>query len=77
MRMISPMSITGPHEGDYRQSPEPEWVSITEAAKILGVSVDSLRRWDVPGGKLRANRTPGGQRRYTRAQLRDAFGKTA
>ncbi len=34
-----------------------------EAAKILGVHVSSLRRWENEG-KLRAIRTPGGQRRF-------------
>ena len=38
-------------------------VSIGEAAKLLGVSVQTLRRWDVEG-KLVPQRTPGGQRRY-------------
>ncbi|MDH6097793.1 MerR family DNA-binding transcriptional regulator, partial [Anabaenopsis sp. FSS-46] len=34
-----------------------------EAAKILGVHVSSLRRWENEG-KLKAIRTPGGQRRF-------------
>lgn len=38
-------------------------VSIGEAAKLLGVSTQTLRRWDVEG-KLVPQRTPGGQRRY-------------
>lgn len=39
------------------------YVSIGEAAKSLGVSVQTLRRWDI-AGKLVAERTPGGRRRY-------------
>ncbi|QOV22995.1 IS607 family transposase [Anabaenopsis elenkinii CCIBt3563] len=38
-------------------------VTPKEAAKILGVHVSSLRRWENEG-KLRAIRTPGGQRRF-------------
>lgn len=39
------------------------YLSIGEAAKSLGVSVQTLRRWDIDG-KLTAERTPGGRRRY-------------
>jgi predicted site-specific integrase-resolvase len=38
-------------------------VSIQRAAKELGVSTDTLRRWDA-AGKLIAERTPTGHRRY-------------
>ena len=34
---------------------------IGQAAELLGVSVDTLRRWEV-GGRLSTVRTPGGQR---------------
>ena len=37
--------------------------SIGEASKALGVSIPTLRRWDLEG-KLVPQRTPGGQRRY-------------
>ena len=37
---------------------------IGEAAKYLGVSKDTLRRWE-KRGKIKSYRTPGGQRRYT------------
>ena len=39
------------------------YVSIGKAAEALGVSVQTLRRWDIEG-KLAAERTPGGRRRY-------------
>lgn len=45
--------------------------SIGRAARYLGVSPTSLRRWD-RAGKLIAIRTPGNQRRYPKSQL-DAF----
>jgi len=44
-------------------------VSITEAARILGVSTKTLRRWDQEG-KLAAERTMGGHRRYDLGQLK-------
>ena len=44
-------------------------VSISEAARILGVSITTLRRWDREG-KLVAYRTPAGHRRYDADQLR-------
>lgn len=40
-----------------------ELLTITEAAQILGVSVDTLRRWD-KSGKLVAIRKEGGTHRY-------------
>lgn len=46
-----------------------ELLTITEAAKFLGVSVDTLRRWD-KSGKLTAIRKEGGTHRYyTRQDL--------
>jgi excisionase family DNA binding protein len=44
-------------------------VSVGEAAKILGVSVQTLRRWDREG-KLVPLRTAGGTRRYELSTLR-------
>ncbi len=45
-----------------------QWLSIAEAAEYLGVSKDTLRRWE-KRGKLTARRTVGGHRRYGRKQL--------
>ena len=44
-------------------------VSIARAAEILGVSITTLRRWDAEG-KLKAERTPAGHRRYDLQKLR-------
>ena len=44
-------------------------VSISKAAKILGVSEITLRRWDEEG-RLVAVRTEGGHRRYDLAKIR-------
>lgn len=45
-----------------------EMLSINEAAKLLGVSIDTLRRWDA-SGKLHAERSPGGHRYYNHDTL--------
>jgi len=39
-------------------------VSIKEAANVLGVSVQTLRRWEKEGKVLPVQRTAGGQRRF-------------
>ena len=44
-------------------------ISIGQAAKELGVSIPTLRRWEAEG-KIQAERTPKGHRRYDLAQLR-------
>ena len=44
-------------------------ISISEAAKTLGVSITTLRRWEV-SGRLLAEHTAGGHRRYDIAKLK-------
>lgn len=52
-----------------RMPTEPDaLLPITEAAQILGLSVDTLRRYD-RNGTLRAVRTPGGHRRFRRSDV--------
>jgi excisionase family DNA binding protein len=46
-------------------------LSTSEAARHLGVSLSTVRRWS-DAGHLRGYRTPGGQRRFTVEQL-DVF----
>ena len=41
-----------------------EYLSIGETAKLLGVSVSTLRRWECEGKLLPAYRTVGSHRRY-------------
>jgi len=48
-------------------------VTPKEAAKILGVHVSSLRRWENEG-KLKAIRTPGGQRRFILGEIEKVAG---
>jgi putative resolvase len=45
------------------------YVGIGEAARALGVSITTLRRWEA-AGKLVAEHTAGGHRRYDLAKLR-------
>ena len=49
-------------------SPRPDWVSLSEASRLLGVSPATVRRWS-DAGRLRAFTTPGGHRRFSRAAL--------
>jgi putative resolvase len=51
-------------------------VSISEAAEVLGVSITTLRRWEA-AGKLVAEHTAGGHRRYDLAKLRPELFRTA
>lgn len=50
-------------------------VSIGEAASALGVSITTLRRWEV-SGKLVPEHTAGGHRRYDLAKLRPEMFRT-
>lgn len=45
-------------------------VSIAEAAKALGVSPQTLRRWEREGKAVPTEKTAGGRRRYDLAKLR-------
>lgn len=48
-------------------------VSISEASQMLGVSEAALRQW-TDEGKIKAFITPGGHRRYLRAELKKFMG---
>jgi len=47
-------------------------VTIGNAANLMGVSTQTLRRWEREGKLVPVERTPGGQRRYALSQLRPA-----
>ena len=50
--------------------PQPEqWLTVGQAAARLGVSIDTLRRWD---SRFSLIRTPGGQRRFRASEI-DAY----
>lgn len=45
-----------------------ELLPIGEAARMLGVSVDTIRRWEAKG-LITATRTPLGQRRFAASEV--------
>jgi excisionase family DNA binding protein len=47
---------------------DPDWVGLSEASRVLGVSAATLRRWS-DAGRLRVYTTPGGHRRFSRRAL--------
>ena len=49
----------------------PEWMTLGEAAKYLGVAQSTIRKWS-DSGRLPAFYTPGGHRRFRRGDL-DSF----
>ena len=50
---------------------EPDWMTLGQAAKFLGVAQSTIRKWS-DDGKVPAFYTPGGHRRFRRADL-EAF----
>lgn len=48
--------------------PSQKFLNVSEAADVLGVSAASLRKWS-DQGLVPVFRTPGGQRRYSPADL--------
>ena len=62
-----------PQHRPSRRSPSgtPEWLTLGEAARYLGVAQSTIRKWS-DGGRLPRFTTPGGHRRFRRADL-DAF----
>lgn len=49
-------------------SRNPDWIGLSEASRVLGVSPATLRRWS-DAGRLRVFTTPGGHRRFSRSAL--------
>jgi excisionase family DNA binding protein len=50
---------------------EPEWLTLGQAARYLGVAQSTIRKWS-DSGRMRVYKTPGRHRRYRRDDL-DAF----
>lgn len=50
------------------------YLSIGESSEYLGVSIDTLRRWEKKG-RINPYRSPGGHRYYERDELDKLFGK--
>ena len=53
------------------RSREPEWLTLGQAARYLGVAQSTIRKWS-DNGRIRVYKTPGRHRRYRRDDL-DAF----
>ncbi|MGD2105785.1 MAG: helix-turn-helix domain-containing protein, partial [Anaerolineae bacterium] len=49
-------------------TPPPNWLSLSQAARILGIHPTTLRRWSDEGA-IRCLRTPGGHRRFLQRDL--------
>lgn len=47
---------------------EQEWLSLSDASKLMGVHPATLRQWS-DEGKVRIFRTPGGHRRFSRLDI--------
>src|SRR5438105_5595202 len=62
--------VDGREDGDRLRAPanEPDWLTLGQAAKFLGVAQSTVRKWS-DRGRLPAFYTPGGHRRYRRHDL--------
>src|SRR5947199_204626 len=54
--------------GHRAPATEPDWLTLGQAAKYLGVAQSTIRKWS-DHGRVPAFYTPGGHRRYRRADL--------
>jgi excisionase family DNA binding protein len=61
---------SNPRPAANRRPPtgEPEWLTLGQAAKFLGVAQSTIRKWS-DQGRVPAFYTPGGHRRYRRRDL--------
>ena len=50
-------------------SAQPEWLTLGQAAKYLGVAQSTIRKWS-DQGRVPAFYTPGGHRRYRESEVR-------
>ena len=48
--------------------PAGQWMTVRQAAQLLGVSEPTLRKW-TDAGRIATFRTPGGHRRYLLAEI--------
>lgn len=51
-----------------------QMVAVGDAARLLGVSVKTIRRWEA-SGKISGRRTPGGQRRFRLSGINELLGE--
>jgi excisionase family DNA binding protein len=57
-------------QGRAAPAGESDWLTLGRAARYLGVAQSTIRKWS-DSGRVRAFKTPGGHRRYRRADLDD------
>ncbi len=62
--------VSGYQSSASRRTPavEPDWLTLGQAAKFLGVAQSTIRKWS-DQGRVPAFYTPGGHRRYRRHDL--------
>ena len=65
------MAFRNPPESRRAPASEPDWLTLGQAAKYLGVAQSTIRKWS-DTGRVPAFYTPGGHRRYRRMDL-DSF----
>ena len=65
------MAFRDPSGARRAPASEPDWLTLGQAAKYLGVAQSTIRKWS-DLGRVPAFYTPGGHRRYKRADL-EAF----
>jgi len=53
-----------------------EWLTVGEAASLVGVSNDTLKRWEKAGKVAEAKRTPTGHRRFRRGDVEQLLTST-
>src|SRR3979409_615125 len=56
------------YPGRRAPTTEPDWLTLGQAAKFLGVAQSTIRKWS-DQGRVPAFYTPGGHRRYRRRDL--------
>jgi excisionase family DNA binding protein len=65
------LAFRNPPESRRAPASEPDWLTLGQAAKYLGVAQSTIRKWS-DTGRVPAFYTPGGHRRYRRMDL-DSF----
>jgi two-component system chemotaxis response regulator CheY len=65
------LAFRNPPESRRAPASEPDWLTLGQAAKYLGVAQSTIRKWS-DTGRVPAFYTPGGHRRYRRMDL-DVF----
>ncbi len=57
-----------PRQAAHEIAAPADWISLGPASRLMGVDLDTLRRW-ADDGRVRAYATPGGHRRFSQGDL--------